>query len=107
MNNNLSYLIPKVNINLNLNHRYNGKQPNYSLSGDKIYINTLQSASFIDASLSKTIMNNKIQIISGVKNISDLQTLRIDGSVGGIHQGSSIRQASLGRSVFASLKINI
>lgn len=106
LNNNLNYLIPKINVNITLNHRYNGKQPNYSLSGDKIYINTLQASNFIDASLTKKFFSNKFALVIGVKNVTDIKTLRIDGSVGGIHQGSSTRQASLGRSFFATVKYN-
>lgn len=104
LNNNLNYLIPNIKVNITLNHRYNGKQPNYSLSGDKIYINTLQASNFIDVSLTKKFFNNKFAIVCGVKNATDIKSLRIDGSVGGIHQGSSIRQASLGRSIFATIK---
>lgn len=107
MNNSVNFTIPKVKINLSANHRYTGKQPNYGLVGEEIYISEIEAANFIDASLNRSFIKNKISITTGVKNITNVQNLNVSGTISGTHQPSGSRLASLGRSYFVSLKINL
>lgn len=107
---NLQYTWRKAGLNMNLFYKYSGSQPNltYAIDGSASYDGYRDAINSMDASLEKKLFN-KVRIITGMKNIFNVQAAKVTGttaSTGSVHGGGGAT-LYLPRSVYASLHINI
>ena len=103
MNNSISYKVPKASINVLLNHRYVGDQPIYRLQNEMIEVGNIESYKLIDFSLSRPFWKNKINLITGVRNLTNTTTANVLNSSGGTHSGGGRNIISIGRSYFVNI----
>ncbi len=97
-----SYHIPKANVRLNTFYRYTANQPIYFIDGSFAMSKPLHVSNI---SLSKSLMENKIRIQLGIKNLFDIQNNIIaegatQASGGSPHGGESSTTLMLPRSIF-------
>ena len=106
MNHSLTYGIPKTGINASFNYRHVGSQPYYRLEDEVINLSKVNAQNFVDCSLQKNLFGNMVQISGGVKNLLDVQNVRISGtnvSTGTHSSNTGQRVVSQGRSYFLRL----
>lgn len=94
---------------LSIFYKYTGAQPALvpAIDGSATYSGRLPAYHMLDASLSQKFFSNKVQLIAGVKNIFDVQTIAAAGAgASGIHTGSG-DVSLLPRRVFTTLRLEL
>jgi outer membrane receptor for ferrienterochelin and colicins len=107
LNNSLSLALPKTDVNLLINHRYVGAQPTYRLQNEVIEVGSIESYHLVDVSLSRSFWKNRINLITGARNISNTTSINVVNSSGGAHSGGRRNIVSVGRSWFVSVGFNL
>jgi len=107
MSNTMTYSWLKSNSKIMLNHRYVGDQPTFRLQNDEIVVGSIQGYNLLGASLSKPLMNGKINFTAGIRNISNTQNTEVLNNTGGTHSGGRRNIISIGRSYFVNLSFTI
>jgi len=103
---NLNYQIPKIKIGTSLNYRLVGAQPLYTFENEDVMISTISSTDFLDVSLNRSFWKNRIQIVTGCKNIMNTTQTTINGAAGGgLHGTSGSQLINQGRSYFVRLGV--
>jgi outer membrane receptor for ferrienterochelin and colicins len=90
-------------------YKYTGDQPALvpAIDGSATYLGNLPAYHTLDASLSRKLFSDRVQIIAGVKNILDVQTIAASGAgAAGIHTGSG-DLSLLPRRVFTTLRVDL
>jgi outer membrane receptor for ferrienterochelin and colicins len=105
---NISYNIPKWDLDLNLLNKYTGKRPGYYLDeNDEVQLGTIQAFHMMDISATKRFWNDRVNLTVGVKNILDVTDIQSNvAASGGVHSTGNAISQSWGRSFFASMKLN-
>lgn len=110
LNGSLQYAVPKTGINLNLFYKYTGSQPALitNIDGTVTYSGNQKAFGICDASIEKKFVNNKLQIIAGIKNVMDVRNRRVTGipMSNGAH-GNGSTGFFIPRSFFTSLHLII
>jgi outer membrane receptor for ferrienterochelin and colicins len=96
----------KHKIKANLFYKYNGSFFNFIQNElGNVSQQFVESFSFLDFTMSKSFMKNKLNFQTGVKNIFDVQNIFNINPLNSFHSGASNQmQLSLGRSLF--IKVN-
>lgn len=103
----ISYTIPKANINLSLFNKWNGKLVTLSLQEEVIVQQQLSAFNTLDISASKQFLKNKMGITLGAKNLFNVTNVAAQGFAAGFHGGSSNSAlAAWGRTFFVALRFN-
>ena len=104
----VQYAWTKPGLNFNLFYKFTGKQPflQGTADGGALYNGTQSAYNILDASIEKSLINRKIQLVVGIKNILDVRTPMVTGVVLSAH-GSAGAGSFLPRSFFTSLNVNI
>jgi len=69
-------------------------------------ISTISSTDFLDVSLNRSFWKNRIQIVTGCKNIMNTTQTTINGAAGGgLHGTSGSQLINQGRSYFVRLGV--
>jgi outer membrane receptor for ferrienterochelin and colicins len=103
----ISYLIPKANINISIFNKWNGELVTLSLQENKIIQQRLSAFNMLDISASRSIWKNRINLTIGGKNMLNITNVAAQGFASGFHGGSANSAlAGWGRTFFASLKFN-
>ena len=106
MNTSFDYQWTAQQVSFRLNHRYAGSQPRYRLEDEKIVVSTLASYHLLDCSVSKSFGKNRINMIAGIRNLTNTQSIANGNSAGGGHTGGNQVAINVGRSYFFSLQMN-
>jgi outer membrane receptor for ferrienterochelin and colicins len=102
---NFSYRPPKIKTELSVFYKYNGKQLAYALdAAHQPMQNFIEDFHMLDANLSRRLLNGKLLITAGSKNILNVVNLN-SNITAGVHTVSTGQLLmGTGRSYFASLK---
>ena len=103
-----SYLIPKALVRISVFNKYNGElQTPYMSDEGGIGKQTIRAYNLLDVTLSRSFWKNRITLMAGVKNITDVVNVQTVGNSGAAHSVSSgSTSIGWGRSYFASLRFN-
>jgi outer membrane receptor for ferrienterochelin and colicins len=109
---NLTYTIKKLEMNFNLNYKYNGKTPVLALNDDNEVIEGVYDPyQLLDISLGKAFFNNRVYLTIGGKNLLNVTNINASGSFTGsqgIHtSGAGNLPVSWGSTFFAKIKWQI
>ena len=104
----VQYAWMKPGLNFNVFYKFTGKQPflQGTADGGTLYNGSQSAYNILDASIEKSLINRKIQLVVGVKNILDVRTPTVTGVVLSAHGGPGTG-SFLPRSFFTSLNVNI
>lgn len=107
MNHNLEIQLP-LDLIGNLNFRHQGSQPVYRLVDDQIITNDIGTTNFLDFSINKNFLKDKLSLTIGSRNIldqtpSDVFVTNNDGN----HTTSESRLLDQGRSFFTTLSYRL
>lgn len=108
--------LPNFNIkavdlkpSISLFYKYNGAQPNYTMTADQnsAYQTQIDAYSILDLTATLKIWENTFSLSGGVKNVLDVSSIRATGNAGGAHSAAtSSMSVGMGRTGFLSLTIN-
>jgi len=107
VNNSISYLIGKGEYNLTLNHRHIGSQPNYTVFNDIVEVIEIQGYELIDISLSKALLNKKVNLTCGVRNLLGTVFTSVDTASGVDHSPRGRNAVSQGRNAYFTMVVNL
>lgn len=113
INSSINYSLPKINTVLSLSYKYNGPEYKFLLdtNGDEsTFIKSKQEGyGWADASIKKTIMNKKLHLTLGVRNLFNITRIKNQTSIGGeIHSSTNTGfLIGYGRSSFLKLLYNL
>jgi outer membrane receptor for ferrienterochelin and colicins len=101
------WMRPKVGISLFT--KFTGAQPFLmgNIDGSASFSGRQPSYTMVDFSLEKKFYKNRVQVIAGVKNILDVQTLRATGVVSSTAHSGNGNINYLPRRVFTSINITL
>lgn len=107
MNHNLEINLP-LGLTGNVNFRHQGSQPIYRLIDDEIIINDIGGSNFVDFSVNKSFLKDKLSLTIGSRNIlnqtpSDVFVSNNDGN----HTTTESRLLDQGRSFFTTLSYRL
>ncbi len=107
LQNELQYTIKPIKTRVNVNHRFFGKQARYSVSSDDGVKQTfLANYHLLNLSLSRSFWKKRIFLSTGVKNITDVQSLPILGQDEDQHSaGGTSQLIDFGRTYFVKLNL--
>lgn len=108
----LQYHWRKPGLRFNAFCKYTGAQPSAmaNIDGSVSYVGNREAFSMLDVSVSKNLLSNKIQLVAGVKNLLDVQTVQNRGagvSSGGAHGGGASGINMLPRTFFTSIRLSL
>lgn len=101
----ISYKILKEKITLNAFYKFNGKIIYYRLIDDIIETNTTSGYHIFDLSLGTKVLNNRLNITLGAKNLFNVKNINTMGIInsGSAHSTEGSVSVGRGTSVFLSL----
>ncbi len=107
--NELNYLIPFIETNLAVTHRYIGRQIRfYENSEGELEQGFIGDYNFMNATLSRPFWNNRIFLSVGSKNLLDIQTVPFSGGNDSAHGSvGSNRLLNWGRTYFVRLNVEL
>lgn len=108
----LSYQLPFSGTDLSLFIRHNDRLISYypeMEDGQTVARQQIQEGfTMMDASLSHSFFNNRLNLSAGVRNLLDIRRVGVSGGGGGVHSGSSeIAPVGPGRSFFVRASISL
>lgn len=105
----VSYRIPKALIRISVFNKYNASLQNpYIDENGAVGKQTIGAYNLLDITLARSFWKNRITLMMGVKNVTDVVNVETAGNAGGAHSiGASSVPVGWGRSYFASLRFNI
>lgn len=103
-----SYRIAKWNTTLAAYYKYNGTTQQYTANGDEFVLAEFGDSHWLDASITKSFLNNMFDLTIGARNILDVTSINRTGvNQSGSHSTSSAVLLAYGRSYFAKLTYNL
>lgn len=106
----LNYELQKWSTLFSIYYKYNGKQQQFQRTTENtqpIYkLSEIEGYSFMDASIRKSILNKKIEITIGARNLLDVTRIN-QGFTEGAHSSSSAIVLGYGRSYFLKIMYNL
>jgi outer membrane receptor for ferrienterochelin and colicins len=103
----ISYTIPKTDVNISLFNKWNGKLTTLALQENKLVQQELKQFNTLDVSMSRFFWKKRLLITAGVKNMLNVTNIAARGYAGGFHGGSTNSAiAGWGRTIFISLRFN-
>ncbi len=112
VNTKVSYEIPKWQTAFSLSYKYTGEQDEFiqrlDANGDTFYEKgTRESFNWMDASVQKRFLNNKISTTFGVRNLFDVTEIESTAVPGGTQDDPRNIAFGYGRSCFLKLSYNL
>lgn len=100
----LTFRIPKKDVNLSVYYKYTGKMPQFYNINDTIVEGFIHDYHTMDITLSKSIFLNRVNLSTGVKNVFDNKTIPAVGGTAGAHGGgNNAISIGWGRTFFARI----
>ncbi len=102
----LKYTMRAIKTNVNLFYKYTGRQlrPQPDISGGASFNGTSPDYHMLKMSLERKFWNKKLQVVAGVDNIFNVQTLAASGVIASAHSGNGDLNF-LPRSFFTTLRL--
>ena len=89
-------------------YKHNGASKQYQSEGEEYVLTELGSSNWLDASITKSFLSDKLELSVGARNILDVTSIRQSGvATGGSHSASGSIMQAYGRSYFAKLTYNL
>lgn len=113
LNANIGYTIPDWNTTISAFFKYIGEQQQFvektDSQGDSVYeIGKIEAYSWMDATISKTFLDNKLTATLGCRNLFDVTSISTTAFSGGAHDGPpAMIPMGYGRSYFLKLAYNL
>ena len=107
--NEVNYLIPLVETNLAVTHRFIGRQIRfYEDSDGQLKQGFIGNYNFINATLSRQFLNKRIFLAIGAKNLLDIRTVPFSGESSAAHSSVGNNQLlNWGRTYFIKMNIEL
>jgi outer membrane receptor for ferrienterochelin and colicins len=103
----ISYTIPKIDVNISVFNKWNGKLVTLALQENNLVEQELQQFNTMDISASRSFWKNRIHITAGGKNLFNVTNIAARGYSSGFHGGSANSAiAGWGRTAFVALRFN-
>lgn len=104
---NLNYKILKSKTTFSVYYKYNGKLAGYALLNSEVLQTSVSDYSIMDVTLSQLFWKDRINIVTGCKNLFDVKSINSVVFGGGAHNSSSSSVSlSTGRNYFLKLALN-
>lgn len=106
---NAMYNFSKLDVNINLFFKVNGKLNTYQydIVNDNYFSSYINTFALFDFTLTKNMLNKKMSLTFGCKNIFDVQNVQASFISGPHSNQNNSALIALGRSFFVSYKINL
>ncbi|MEN9339220.1 MAG: hypothetical protein RIQ62_532 [Bacteroidota bacterium] len=104
---NLSYQISRIRTRLNINYKYNSRQPVITIDQQFLYSSPLHIA---NVSLQRSFLHEKLMGQIGVKNVLNIQGVTLSGNLNtqnNAHANSGNMQAFPARSIFLDFSYSL
>jgi outer membrane receptor for ferrienterochelin and colicins len=107
--NELNYKIPFIETNLAVTHRYIGRQVRFYQNDEgELEQGFIGDYHFMNATMSRSFLKNRIFLAIGAKNLLDIQTIPFSGGSGSAHGSvGSNRLLNWGRTYFVRLNVEL
>ena len=101
-----TYFLNNQKLSLSAFYKFTGKIPVFYSDNNQIFESSIDSYHLLDFIIKKSLINDKLKLKIGVKNLFDIQNIS-SFSDNSIHSSSSSTQSvSYGRTIFTSLTFN-
>lgn len=108
LNSSISYLVPRWKTTFSTYYKYNGKSQQFVEGSSEYIISTVDSSSWLDASLRKTFFKDKLETTIGARNLLNITSInQSKTNEGAGHATSSQIMLAYGRSYFLKLTYNL
>ena len=103
-----SFIEITKNSRINLFYKYTGKSPYFSSEDNVINQKFAQPYNLLDISMNKYLINKKVNLTLGVKNIFDVTNIQRDQNSSAVHSaGNNFISIGYGRSFFAKATLKL
>ncbi|MDX5320448.1 MAG: TonB-dependent receptor, partial [Bacteroidota bacterium] len=105
---NLSYLVPKLNVDVSVFYKYTGTTPGFAMEQNQVVQTKIESYQTMDLTASRTFWKRRVNLVCGAKNLFNVTNINFTGtSTGGVHSGGGgSMPINQGRTYFVSLRFN-
>jgi outer membrane receptor for ferrienterochelin and colicins len=110
INGNLTYMYKKWNVKFTSLNKLNSTNDFvvYNLQSNKVEESSIPAYMYTDINASKSFYKNKLNITFGIKNLWNVQNLRVQGYSGNVHSAANSEVNNLwGRTLFTNITLNI
>jgi len=109
MQNEISVQVPEINTSLVLVHRYIGRRVTYqSVAEGQIEEGFIGGYQLLNATLSQPLWKDRIFLAAGVKNLTNVTDVALNGSSGGVHSsGADSQIVTWGRTYFVRCNVTL
>ncbi|PKP52571.1 MAG: hypothetical protein CVT92_08430 [Bacteroidetes bacterium HGW-Bacteroidetes-1] len=108
---NITYLWRLADMNFGLYYKYSGDYPEVFLNQDgQVFRTIMEGYHTMDVNVSKALMNNRLQLQAGIKNLFNNTNIAVKGDTGGggIHSGGNgASPVGWGRTYFVRLSMQL
>lgn len=107
--NEVNYLIPLVETNLAVTHRFIGRQIRfYEDNAGQLKQGFIGNYNFVNATLSRQILNKRVFLAVGAKNLLNIRTVPLSGESSAAHSsGGNNQLLNWGRTYFIKMNIEL
>ena len=103
----LLFRFKKLKINTIISYNLIGQKPIFLDTGDDILESYSDSYQLMDISLTKAIFEDKLKLITGVKNLFDVASVRMSSGSSAHSDSRNYQSVNYGKSYFVSLKLSL
>ncbi|WP_281322617.1 TonB-dependent receptor plug domain-containing protein [Flavobacterium aestivum] len=108
LNSSVSYNIPSWKTIFSAYYKHNGKSQQFIEGTSEYLISEVDSSNWLDASVRKNFLNNKLEATIGARNLFDIKNVNQTKTAGGAgHASSGEVLMAYGRSYFLKLTYNL
>ena len=108
MNTSISYALPKWKTVFAAYYKYTGKQQQYIAGSSKYVLSEIEPYSNLDVTVRKSVLNRKIEVTFGARNLFDIKNInQTRSNEGGGHDGATSFVFAYGTSYFLKLAYNL
>ena len=103
----LLFRFKKLKLNTIISYNLIGQKPIFLDTGDDILESYSDSYQLMDISLTKAIFEDKLKLITGVKNLFDVTSIRMSSGSSAHSDTRNYQSVNYGKSYFVSLKLSL
>ncbi len=108
LNSSISYFVPKWKTTFSTYYKLNGKSQQFVEGATEYIISTVDSSNWLDASIRKTFLKDKLETTIGARNLLNITNInQTKTNEGAAHATSSQIMLAYGRSYFLKITYNL